>query len=84
MSGPVVSPEHYTSGPVETIEKIRIVVDGLQGIDAYCMGNIIKYVDRAGKKEDCASDDLGKAANYAHYLVYGRWKHERFMGRDSD
>lgn len=72
----VDSPSWYTSGGVETIEKIERVVDGLPAVQAYALGQVLRYFDRAGKKDD-TSTDLGKANNYAHRLVYGEW-------RDSD
>ena len=67
------SPSHYTSGEVETIAKIEKVVDGLDARAAYLLGNVIKYVDRAGKKGD-AAQDLAKANNYAHRLATGEWR----------
>ncbi len=74
-SSEVDSPSHYTSGSTETIDKIESVVDGLDGIDAYLLGNVIKYVDRAGRKAGAsAQTDLDKANNYAHRLSTGEWR----------
>ena len=71
----VDSPSHYTSGGMETIDKIESVVDGLDGIDAYLLGNVVKYVDRAGMKAGTsAQTDLEKANNYAHRLSTGEWR----------
>lgn len=72
----VDSPSWYTSGGVETITKIERVVDGLPAVQAYALGQVLRYFDRAGRK-DATDTDLGKANNYAHRLVYGGW-------RDSD
>ena len=69
----VDSPSWYTSGDIETIDKIDAVVDGLPAVQAYAMGQVLRYFDRAGKKDD-TSTDLGKANNYAHRLVYGEWR----------
>lgn len=69
----VNSPAWYTSGGVETIDKVEAVVDGLPARDAYLLGQIVRYVDRAGRK-DPAQIDLGKANNYAHRLVGGKWR----------
>ena len=69
----VDSPSWYTSGGVETIEKIERVVDGLPAVKAYALGQVLRYFDRAGKK-DATETDLGKANNYAHRLVYGKWR----------
>ncbi|MDD6996937.1 MAG: DUF3310 domain-containing protein [Collinsella sp.] len=69
----VDSPIWYTSGEVETIDKIERVVDGLPAVQAYSLGQVLRYFDRAGKK-DATETDLGKANNYAHRLVYGKWR----------
>lgn len=69
----VDSPSWYTSGGVETIYKIERVVDGLPAVQAYALGQVLRYFDRAGKK-DATETDLGKANNYAHRLVYGEWR----------
>lgn len=77
MSGEV-NPAHYQAGAIETITKIEAVVDGLDARSAYLLGNVIKYVCRAGLKgtpED-AMTDLAKANNYAHRLCTGGWRKE--------
>ena len=51
----------------------RTVVDGLPAKQAYLLGQIIRYCDRAGFKDE-VSTDLGKANNYAHSLIYGEWR----------
>ena len=71
----VDKPSHYRSGEIETIKKIEAIVEGLPADKAYLLGNVIKYCDRAGKKDD-AAQDMSKANNYAHRLVYGSWRHE--------
>lgn len=71
----VDKPSHYRSGAIETIKKIEAIVDGLPAKEAYLLGNVIKYADRAGKKDD-ENQDMSKANNYAHRLVYGEWRHE--------
>ena len=65
-------PYHYASHGVETIDKIEAVVAGLPARAAVLLGNVIKYVDRAGYKDDAAKD-LAKARAYSHRLVYGCW-----------
>ena len=69
----VDNPAHYTAGKVETIDKIEAVVEGLPAAQAVALANVIKYVDRAGLKGD-ADEDLAKANNYAHRLVFGDWR----------
>lgn len=71
----VHDPDWYTSGSVETIDKIEAVIDGLPAREAFLLGQVIRYVDRAGEKDDQATD-LGKANNYAHRLVTGEWREE--------
>lgn len=69
----VRDPGWYTSGAVETIAKIEAVIDGLPAREAFLLGQVIRYVDRAGEKDDPAVD-LGKANNYAWRLVTGDWR----------
>ena len=69
----VDSPAWYTAGGVETIDKVEAVVEGLPARDAYLLGQVVRYVDRAGMKGEAAVD-LGKANNYAHRLVRGKWR----------
>lgn len=69
----VRDPGWYTSGAVETIAKIEAVIDGLPAREAFLLGQVIRYVDRAGEKDDPAID-LGKANNYAWRLVTGDWR----------
>ena len=69
----VDDPAWYTRGPVETIDKVEAVVDGLPAREAFLLGQVVRYVDRAGMKDEAATD-LGKANNYAHRLVGGKWR----------
>lgn len=66
-------PSHYCEHGIETIKKIDAVLDGIGGKEAYCLGNVLKYFDRAGLKDD-AEQDLKKANNYACRLVTGEWR----------
>lgn len=69
----VEHPAHYTQGDIEAIQVIDEIVAGLNGFDGYCLGNVLKYALRAGRKGD-PKTDLEKANNYAHKLVYGYWR----------
>lgn len=71
---PVYKPSHYTSGNMETINKIEAVIAGLPSPQAYLLGNVLKYFDRAGLKGN-GLEDIAKAQNYAHRLITGEWKH---------
>jgi hypothetical protein len=56
---PIDHPRHYTSGGVETIEAIEAWQLGFH------LGNAVKYISRAGKKDpDKTLEDLKKARWY--------------------
>lgn len=67
-----VHPGYYRQGELEAIDAIAIACSSLSGVDAFCAGNAVKYIMRAGKKGQ-AADDLIKAGNYLHRLAYGTW-----------
>jgi hypothetical protein len=60
---PVNSPEHYTSGGIETIDFIEA-----KELD-YNLGNVVKYITRAGKKNVKKLEDLKKAQWYINRAV---------------
>lgn len=72
----VQSPPWYTSGAIETCDKVEAVIDGLPAREAWCLAQVLRYFDRAGLKDDPGTD-LGKANNYAHRLVTGEWREAR-------
>ena len=45
----VNSPKHY-AGKIECIDAIEAAVEGLEGLEAVCTANVIKYVWRWKKK----------------------------------
>lgn len=62
---PVSRPAHYQlrlpdGEPIEAIDFIHAVL-GDEGAVAYCHGSALKYLSRAGRKDDFAQD-LRKAA----------------------
>lgn len=59
---PVNSPSHYTYGKIEVIDYI------LDKHLDFCLGNVIKYVSRAGHKNN-ALEDLQKAAKYLEFKI---------------
>jgi hypothetical protein len=59
---PVNHPSHYCSGDIECIDAIASAL-GHDGLIAFCRGNAIKYLWRAGLKGDI-EEDLRKAAWY--------------------
>ena len=59
INDPVNRPAHYTDGKIEVIKYIE---DKKLG---FCLGNAVKYVSRAGKKEPTKEvEDLKKAIWY--------------------
>jgi len=59
-------PAHYTMGRIETIEAISAAL-GNEGFQAYCAGNVLKYVFRYKLKEGSIS--LKKARWYLDKLI---------------
>ena len=70
----VVSPPHYNSGDIECIDAISSFL-GEEGFRCYCLGQVVKYVWRAGKKEDMTTD-LHKAE---FYLAMARGEDPRIV-----
>lgn len=64
---PVNHPPHYTDGGVETIDYIEAKLTPEQ-FSGYCLGNALKYISRAGKKGDAATD-LAKARWYINRII---------------
>ena len=66
VSDSVNHPSHYTHGKIETIDKIEDVL-GLEGFQAYCVGNAIKYLDRYKLKN--GFEDIKKAKRYLEFYI---------------
>ena len=60
------NPAYYTKGGIECIYAIKAAVEGLKGIEAFCVGNVIKYIWRYDQKN--GETDLEKAAWYIKKL----------------
>ena len=61
---PVNRPSHYTDGKIEVIDYIE---DKKLG---FCLGNAIKYISRAGKKDPSKEvEDLNKAIWYINRRI---------------
>lgn len=65
----VNSPAHYTQGNIECIEAIAEVVKNLDGMEAMCTGNAIKYLWRWKHKNGV--EDLKKAVWYIQRMIDG-------------
>lgn len=68
----VKSPKHYAV--VDDVEAITIIASSLTTEEwrGYCLGNIMKYRLRAGKKDEL-TQDIAKADEYR--LLFERYKH---------
>lgn len=60
-------PSHYTGGTVECIDALEAATVDLQGIEAVCTANAIKYLWRWKKKNGV--EDLEKARWYIDKLI---------------
>ena len=60
-------PAHYTAGGIECIEALKSATTGLNGIEAVCTANAIKYLWRWKNKNGV--QDLEKAKWYIDYLI---------------
>lgn len=61
-------PDHYkTKSGLETIDVIEAFTEGLEGIEAVCTANVIKYICRWKKKNGI--EDLKKAEWYLNRLI---------------
>ena len=63
----VEHPSHYNKGKVECIDAIETAVIGLEGIEAVCTANAIKYLWRW--KQKGGTEDLKKARWYINKLL---------------
>lgn len=67
MKGDFVNhPDHYNAGGIECIDAIDAATVGLQGIEAFCVGNAIKYLWRWKFKNGI--EDIDKAIWYLNWL----------------
>lgn len=66
-SDKVNHPAHYTAGKVECIDALEAATTGLQGIEAVCTANAIKYLWRQSRKNSI--EDLKKCIWYVQYLI---------------
>lgn len=69
----VERPEHYNVFDKEVIHTIKDLLDNnknYKGFESYCIGNILKYIFRAGMKNDFY-EDLEKARYYINKILEG-------------
>lgn len=63
----VNNPAHYTAGGIECIDALAAATEGLNGIEAVCTANAIKYLWRWKRKN--GAEDLKKAIWYINRLL---------------
>ena len=59
-------PQHYKTKTMECRDIIKVMTEGLNGADAYYMGNVLKYLYRYADKN--GTEDLAKAITYIGFL----------------
>lgn len=65
-----INPSHYRKGKVECYEAIDTAITGLIGFDAFCTGQVIKYMWRwKNKHPRNPVEDLKKANWYLQKLI---------------
>ena len=67
MAERVTPPPHYNAGGIECIDALEAATSGLQGIEAFCTANAIKYLWRWKLKN--GEEDLQKAVWYINRLI---------------
>ena len=60
-------PSHYNQGGIEAIDAIAAACTGLEGEEAFCTGNAIKYLFRWKHKN--GKEDLKKAIWYINRML---------------
>ena len=66
MKDNINHPAHYTAGRVECIDALAAATTGLEGIEAVCTANAIKYLWRWKRKNGI--EDIDKAIWYLERL----------------
>lgn len=70
MENPIVNhPSYYNKGTegIECIEAIQAATEDLDGVEAFCIGNAIKYLWR-WKHKGNPQENLEKAIWYINYV----------------
>jgi hypothetical protein len=66
-------PSYYGGPALSAQDVIEAVTAGLDGPQGWCLGNVLKYALRAGRKTEDPWEDIAKARDYAHRLCTGEW-----------
>ena len=62
-----INPDHYKVGGIETIDYLEAKMTPEQ-FEGFCVGNALKYISRAGHKND-AAEDYRKAIWYLERII---------------
>lgn len=62
-----INPSHYKQGEIECIQAIKSATINKQGLEAFCIGNVIKYLWRYESKGGL--QDIEKAKWYLDRLI---------------
>lgn len=71
----VNKPSHYDKNGMECIDFIKVIISDLMPYEAYCLGNVIKYLWRFKSKNGII--DLDKAIRYIEFLKDVQEKNEK-------
>ena len=67
MTERVNHPAHYNTGGIECIDALEAATIGLEGIEAFCTANAIKYLWRWKRKN--GEEELQKAIWYINRII---------------
>jgi hypothetical protein len=67
---------HYSTNKYQATE---FIIDGGHG-EGFCIGNVMKYAQRYGKKEGYNRNDLMKII---HYAVIAMYNHDLYRGKET-
>ncbi|WP_198041829.1 DUF3310 domain-containing protein [Paenibacillus larvae] len=65
-----VNPSYYTKNGLGCLDVIKAITDGLDPLEAFCIGNVTKYIWRW--KDKNGVEDLRKARQYLDFLIQGQ------------
>lgn len=60
------TPQYYVSDGMECLDAMY-ALDHRLAVD-FCLGNVLKYIERAGRKGDQRERDIEKATDYYHRM----------------
>lgn len=69
-----INPQHYRNGEIECIDALAAATVNKPGIQAVCVGNVIKYLWRYESKNRL--EDVRKAQWYLEKLIEEMEKHD--------